>query len=97
MKLHIWFAAIILATICWLPTNAKAQYGGGTSGVNPNRRPDYYTNPRLTDTMIRNSLERRRREARLARNRGHNTHKKVMKKRAVRRKSRRVSTSALKQ
>lgn len=65
MKLPLWFAAITLGTVCWLPTNANAQGGGTTDGVNPNRMPDYYTNPTLADTMIRNRREQRRREERL--------------------------------
>jgi hypothetical protein len=69
MKVHIWTASLTLATLCALGTSANAQYGGGTNGVNPNRMPDYTTNPRLTDTMIRNRMERRRMEERLRRNR----------------------------
>ena len=62
MKLYVWLTTIVLAVICWSSVSVKAQYGGSTSGVYSSRMPDYHTNPRLTDTMIRNSLERRRLE-----------------------------------
>ena len=70
MKSHIWFTSLTLAVIAVWPTTANSQYGGSSSGVYSNRRPDYYTNPRLSDTIIRNRLERRRLEERLRQKRG---------------------------